>query len=117
MTHNMLSYRYGIPEWLATHGIAYERKTHPYFSFYYNHKPVNTPVSRMAFILHGRNEIFHGASFCVCHKCDFGPCCNYSHLSLGSAADNGHDKTGKNVYGKGMQPIMLPDGVVHPLLY
>lgn len=31
----------------------------------------------------------------VCHACDCPPCCNPSHLFLGTSADNQHDKAAK----------------------
>jgi hypothetical protein len=60
-------------------------------------------------------ESAHGTlGFCTkhfptCHRCQFGPCCNPVHLTIGSASDNRRD------YHAGMSRpriIYLPDGRV-----
>lgn len=58
---------------------------------------------RIAWIL-ANGQIPHDGSYhgiCVCHKCDNPPCCNPSHLFLGTNADNARDKTLK---GRGNYP-------------
>jgi len=44
----------------------------------------------------------------VCHRCDNPPCCNPSHLFLGTAADNIHD-----MHAKGRARSNPPRGEVH----
>lgn len=110
-TQRLLDYRYGTPEWAEMYGIFYLRNDHGAFQ----HPALATSISahRMAYILSGKNEIFQGIHFPVCHRCDFGLCCNYVHLTLGAMADNRRDMKGKGCLGIDFQPIFLPDGTRH----
>ena len=65
-------------------------------------------VYRVAYILTHRTMIFPG--LVVCHQCAFGPCCNPSHLCLGTPSDNGRDRRGKSKYRYGCPPIYFPNG-------
>jgi len=61
----------------------------------------NRPIwaSRLSWILHNGvpEKGLH-----VCHRCDRPPCCNPSHLFLGSAAENNKDKQtkGRHAFGE-----------------
>lgn len=44
---------------------------------------------------------------CVCHSCDNPPCCNPSHLFLGTVADNNADRDAK---GRGVIPAARAGG-------
>ncbi len=111
MTQRLLDYRYGTPAWAETYGIFYLRNDHG--AFRDSVLATSIAAHRMAYILTRQNEIFPGIHFPVCHRCDFGLCCNYVHLALGSMADNRRDMQGKGCLGTDFQPIFLPDGTRH----
>ena len=58
---------------------------------------------------------------CVCHRCDNPPCCNPTHLWIGTKADNNADKMkkGRMVVARGSQngqnthPERTPRGELH----
>lgn len=77
------------------------------------------PAHRMAYSLsRGGIGILPGRSFAVCHRCNYGYCCNPPHLSLGAQADNGRDKRGMRYGNDPETAVLFPDGRrivrVHP---
>lgn len=109
---------WGNPEQYQTPWGAYSgHRNHGIFFDRQRGKPM--PAHRMAYELaHGGLMIFPGRYFAVCHRCDFGMCCNPAHLCLGSCADNGRDRRGKTQQAQLLQYALLPDGrrvmFVHP---
>lgn len=78
--------------------------------FYHPTLPQRRAIAahRFAYILaHG---IWILPGIVVRHCCHFGPCCNPSHLCLGSKSDNSRDNRGHQRNGEGYPPIQLPDG-------
>ena len=78
------------------------------------------PAHRFASILtHG--ALFLPApigSFVVIHRCDFPPCCNPTHLALGTTGDNTRDASRKGYYQvRRQQQAHLPDGTVLPVAH
>jgi hypothetical protein len=74
------------------------------------------PVYRAAYAL-THQTLFLWPSMPVCHQCDFAPCCNWHHLTLGTQGDNKRDLRGKSRHtGEGYPVVTLPDGRVwrHP---
>jgi len=63
-----------------------------------------TPAHRFAYDLSRGTLGFRGHGFALCHQCDFGPCCNPSHLCGGSRSDNSKEAR------RPRKPIHLPDG-------
>lgn len=72
--------------WLWTGYKTYRR----YGLLWFGTKNVST--HRLAWML-TYGDIPHGLY--VCHTCDNPPCCNPSHLWLGTSADNAHDRDAK----------------------
>lgn len=66
---------------------------------------------RFAYMLaHGALLLpFSGFDMHICHQCDFGPCCNPSHLYVGTAHDNRQDVKAR-WYQRGLLTILLPNG-------
>jgi hypothetical protein len=58
---------------------------------------------------------------CVCHRCDFGLCCNPAHLFLGTSADNTADMVAKGrqahtqVFGEANHNAKLSDDAVRQI--
>jgi hypothetical protein len=66
---------------------------------------------RMAYILaHDGMLMLPGRAVMICHACDYGYCCNPAHLSLGTAADNAHDKLEKRYGNAPERSVLFPDG-------
>jgi hypothetical protein len=65
-------------------------------------------VHRIAYTLAHKTLLLRGIT--VCHQCFFSPCCNPSHLRVGTQSDNGRDNRGKDRYRNGYPPVRLPDG-------
>jgi len=75
---------------------APRRKDEGYGAFWLNRR--HQPSNRVAWMLtHGKIE----EGLVVCHKCDNPPCCNPSHLFLGTPLDNDRDRVKKNRQSKG----------------
>jgi len=70
---------------------APRRKDEGYGAFWLNRR--HQPSNRVAWMLtHGKIE----EGLVVCHKCDNPPCCNPSHLFLGTPLDNDRDRKPEN---------------------
>jgi hypothetical protein len=50
----------------------------------------------------------------ACHQCDFGPCCNYTHICLGTYSDNTKDRCERGTKGEYQRTVYLPDGRALP---
>ncbi len=88
-----------------------------YGSFTHPGLPVSIPANRFAYMLSQGAMILPGYRiFYVRHLCDFPPCCNGAHLRLGTQADNGKDRHGKGIHGKGKPSVCFPDGRLLSLL-
>ena len=57
-------------------------------------------VYRLALCL-SRHALLLGSLFLVCHHCDFTPCCNPSHLFVGTHGDNSRDARKKHQWSTG----------------
>jgi hypothetical protein len=71
------------------------------------------PAYRAAVIFSrdGQFPLPWGRSVHWCHICDWGLCCNPSHIFPGSPSDNGQDRRGKTTIRQyALQPVALPDG-------
>lgn len=77
------------------------------------HLRQNMPAHRLAFIFaHHALLLPFGNAVHVCHLCDFPPCCNPSHLVVGTHDDN-IGKALDRIYESSRMrgPIRLPNGV------
>ncbi len=64
----------------------------------YTHlQPRTNLAHRLAWLIHNKSRIPDG--MLVCHRCDYRPCVNPSHLFLGTARDNTHDMINKGRAG------------------
>lgn len=72
------------------------------------------PANRIALILSGV-EVPPGME--SCHRCDNPPCCNPSHLFVGTRQDNNADKVSKkrHVYGEKYWNVKLTDEQVNAI--
>lgn len=64
-----------------------------------------THVHRIAYILTTGMSILPGSRLEVCHACDNPPCCNPSHLWLGTHYDNHRDSTVKQRRARGRNHV------------
>lgn len=67
------------------------------------------PAHRFAFETVRGTLTFLSQDFPLCHRCDFGPCSNPCHLTMGSKSDNLRGSHGASHRRK---PVTLPDGRV-----
>ncbi len=51
----------------------------------------------------------------ICHKCDNPPCCNPSHLFLGTPLDNAQDREAKGRRSPHLPPVRPTRGESHPM--
>jgi hypothetical protein len=87
------------------------RRRHTKATFYDKERDRSIGAHLMAYIIaHDGMLVFPGKEFAVCHQCDYGHCCNDSHLSLGARADNGRDRRGKDWEYRAQQYNIFPDG-------
>jgi hypothetical protein len=73
------------------------------------------PVHRLAYILaHGALLLpARAGTFAICHRCDFKPCCNPTHLFVGTQGDNSRDASLKGYFAfQRYHPVRLPDGTL-----
>lgn len=64
---------------------------------------------RMAYFLsHGMMKL--PPDQCICHTCDYPPCCNPDHLWIGSKGDNYRDAVSKGRWHQNFKP-----GTKHPM--
>ena len=82
---------------------------HPLFKSKKHGIPTQLAASRIAYELRFGTIAFPTRAFHACHQCHFGPCCNPSHILIGSRQDNAHDQAPAR---RNPPSIVLPDGRV-----
>ena len=100
--------------WLPAYRKALRR---PYFpahgTYHVSQQLPAVSAPRWAYILtHGALLLPFRQPLQMCHRCDFPPCCNPTHLFLATAQENIRDSYDKGHRRDQRQPITLPDGLV-----